>query len=108
MKIKELHPDMERYLTHGCYCDGEIYDAGGFFYVFVDKDDSCKLLYKDGEYIACRWDKKMLVFHISENKLDDSRWYDATENNINGMLNYFKTGEPFSADSFKQDKDMFI
>ena len=52
MKIKDLHPDIERYLAHDCYCDGEVYATGGFFFVIVDKDDFCKLLYKDSEYIA--------------------------------------------------------
>ena len=47
-QLKDIY-DMEYYLEHECYCQGEIYSFDGFFYQIFDKDDKCELIGKRGK-----------------------------------------------------------
>lgn len=115
MKIRELHSDIERYLEHDCYCPNEIYGTDGFGYRLHYADDECEKLVETNNFIACiteyafgeKVDKPMmLVFFIDREDsgyIFDAVSYDATENNVSGLLNYVKTGKKFTEDYFNKD-----
>ena len=103
MKIKELHSDIERYLANDCYCPNEIYDTSGFYYRLFKADDVCKKLIENENLIACLSDNQALVFWKNYERIDGATRYDATENNIKGILNYVKTGEKFDEDRFDKE-----
>lgn len=115
MKIRELHSDIERYLEHDCYCPNEIYGTDGFGYRLHYADDECEKLVETNNFIACvteyafgeKVDKPMmLVFFIDREDsgyIFDAVSYDATENNVSGLLNYVKTGKKFTEDHFNKD-----
>ena len=42
MLIKDLHPDVERYLLNDCYCQHEIYSFDGFCYQLFYEDQECE------------------------------------------------------------------
>lgn len=44
MKLKEVHPDIERYLAEDCYCPNEVYSVDGFFFQYVFADAECKVI----------------------------------------------------------------
>lgn len=44
MKFKDVHPDVERYLAHDCYCPNEIYDPSGIFYMLFPADSECTVI----------------------------------------------------------------
>lgn len=105
MKIKELHPDIERYLQHGCYCPHEVYSADGFFYQLFYEDQECEKIgevhIKDvRDAVAClaypfnEDDKpaQIVVFFLDEDKCYDACRYDATENNIDIVKIFLKKG----------------
>ena len=117
MKIRELHSDIERYLEHDCYCPNEIYGTDGFGYRLHYADDECEKLVETNNFIACiteyafgeKVDKPMmLVFFIGREDsgyIFDAVSYDATENNVSGLLNYVKTGNKFTEDYFNKDRN---
>lgn len=87
---------MEKYLQEDCYCSGEIYDVSGFFFKVFKADEKCRLLVKgkskDSDNIVncviCR--DQILNFWINtENEIVSAERYDATENNIKEMVNYW-------------------
>ena len=120
MTLKEIHPDMERYLEHDCYCPGEIYDVSGFFFQVFKADEECKELYRGVDLsnpedtiitVVCR--DQLINFWVREDKITEAERYDATENNIRIMpfaitgtlspeekLDEFKPGE--TAKSLKE------
>lgn len=100
MKIKELHPDIERYLNHDCYCPNEIYSSDGFFYQLFDENQDCE---KIGENIGCiccvahpdgdeNQKPQIVFFFINGEKCFDAVRYDATQNNIEIAKIYFEKG----------------
>lgn len=105
MQIKELHPDIERYLLHDCYCPHQVYSSDGFFYQLFYEDQECE---KIGEVhikgvrdvVACvaHPDNKdddpaqIVVFFLDGDKCYDSCRYDATENNIDIIKIYLEKG----------------
>lgn len=96
MKIKELHPDIERYLLHDCYCPHEVYSRDGFFCTLFYEDQECEKIgdryEEDYGVVACiahpEGDKKyrpeVVLFNIDveNNKVIDALRFDATDNNI--------------------------
>lgn len=94
MKIKELHPDIERYLLHDCYCPHEVYSFDGFGYQLFYEDQECEKLgeahLEDTDCVACianpfneeGKEPQIVVFWLEDNKCYDALRYDATENNI--------------------------
>ena len=87
---------MEKYLEEDCYCPGEIYDVSGFFFQVFQADEECKLLTngnsKDSDNtivcVICR--NQIINFWINtENKIVFADRYDATENIIKKMINYW-------------------
>lgn len=94
MKIKELHPDIERYLLHDCYCPHEVYSFDGFGYQLFYEDQECEKLGEahlaDIECVACvanpfneeGKEPQVVVFWLEGDKCYDALRYDATENNI--------------------------
>ena len=94
MKIKELHPDIERYLLHDCYCPHEVYSFDGFGYQHFYEDQECEKIGDNFEgnhgVVACiahpfneeKNKPQVVLFTIIDNKVWDALRYDATENNI--------------------------
>lgn len=105
MKLKELHHGMERYLIKSCYCPGEIYDTSGFFYQLFNADDTCEKLTETDDFIACLSKNQMLIFWKDESgdRITDAVRYDATENNVKGLMNFIKNGEKFMEDHFDKE-----
>ena len=44
-KLKDVHPDIDRYLEHDCYCPNEVYDNSGFTYELFTGDTPIKLFH---------------------------------------------------------------
>lgn len=95
MQLKDI-ANMEKYLEEDCYCPGEIYDVSGFFFQIFQADEECKFLTngnsKDSDNtitcVICR--NQIINFWINtENKIVFAERYDATENNIKEMINYW-------------------
>ena len=95
MKIKELHPDIERYLNQDCYCPHEVYSFDGFGYQLFYEDQECEKLGEshienDTDCVACvahpfneeERKPQVVVFWLHGDKCYDALRYDATENNI--------------------------
>ena len=99
MLLRELHPDMERYLEDDCYCPGEIYDVSGFFFQIFKGEEECKYVgegpSKNEERpsiikcVICR--NQLLNFWIdtAQQKVYNAERYDATENNIQFSKDWF-------------------
>jgi hypothetical protein len=106
MKIKELHPDMDRYLRIDCYCPNEVYSTDGFFYQIVKQDDEAKLL---GTYpigIMALWQNQILIIAVKDNQVIDVTRVDATENNLTEVKKAFENnGElEIKIDEFPDNK----
>lgn len=104
-KLGEVHPDMERYLLHDCYCPNEIYDITGFSYRLFPADTDCMVIEQSEDMTAVicavrhaadgtpKWDdaQAIMFWHDNndgdnpEHKILDAQRVDATENNI-GIL----------------------
>lgn len=106
MKIKELHPDVERYLNQDCYCPHEIYSCDGFFYQYFYEDQECEKIGENNEYVCCiahpdrdeTMKPQLLFFCVDGDKCIDAFRYDATQNNIEMAKILFKKGlEPLKA-----------
>lgn len=100
MKIKELHPDIERYLLHDCYCPHEIYSSDGFFYNLFYEDQECEKIGENGEFVCCvahpnkdeNAKPQLVFFYIDGEKCFDAIRYDATQNNIEMAKLLFEKG----------------
>ena len=117
MVLKDVHPDIERYLYEDCYCPGEIYDTTGFFFQVFKADEECKEIYRGKAkanpddtvaIVVCR--NQIITFWINNDKVVAAERYDATENNLRVIpalykgelapgdkLNEFKPGETAKA-----------
>ena len=94
MKIKELHPDIERYLLHDCYCPHEVYSFDGFCYQLFYEDQECEKIGDNFEgnhgIVGCiaHPDNKeeikpqVVLFTIEDDKVVDAIRFDATDNNV--------------------------
>ena len=97
MKIKDVHPDMERYLYEDCYCPYEVYSFDGMFYELFEPGYECKLVAESDHKVAvvsaCKSfdtqsqknvdDKpEILLFWKNEDKVTDALRMDATDNNL--------------------------
>ena len=97
MKLKDVHPDMERYLYHDCYCPYEVYSFDGMFYELFEPGYECKHVAESDSKVAvvsaCKSfdtqsqknvdDKpEILLFWKGEDKVTDSLRMDATDNNL--------------------------
>lgn len=86
-KLKDLHPDIERYLKEDCYLPGEIYASNRFFYEVFEPNELCTPLSSCRNFglkfvsAICR--DQILMFLLDE---DDTIYeavrYDATPHNI--------------------------
>ena len=86
MKFKDVHPDVERYLAHDCYCPNEIYDPSGFFYVLFPADSECTIIAQNKEKTACLMTDKnnpyiVMLWHEGDT-IENAKHLDGTENNI--------------------------
>lgn len=96
MQLKDIHPDMCRYLQEDCYCPNEIYDKSGFFCMLFPAESVCEVIAHKGRIISCiATDEKtldkaepkniqLLNFYLNEAKdrILDAFRLDATKNNI--------------------------
>lgn len=97
MKLNDIL-DMEEYLKNRCYCPGEIYSDGGFFYQIFEATSECKVIGERNDnthnFIAViskpksfnQKEAKAQILVIFRSKdltmVEDCVRYDATENNI--------------------------
>lgn len=92
MQLKDI-ANVEKYLQEDCYCPGEIYDVSGFFFQVFKSDEECRILVKSKSKdsvncVICR--DQIINFWINvENEIVFAERYDATENNIKEMINYW-------------------
>jgi hypothetical protein len=102
MKIRDVHPDMDRYLREDCYSPYEVYDTTGFFSDLFYPDYDCLLVKQANDVsivIAHGFhdkDKKRpqcLFVQYEDGKVLDVTRVDATDNNID-LLKHFADGEP--------------
>lgn len=100
MKIKELHPDIERYLLHDCYCPHEVYSSDGFCYQLFYEDQECEKIGENKDYVCCiahpnrdeNAKPQIVFFYIDDERCFDSIRYDATQNNIEMAKILFEKG----------------
>ena len=91
MLIKDVHPDIQRYLENDCYCQYEVYDLSGFFYQIVKPDEECVFLGENNKFTLVAWQDQLLVVikrkkpeSVDETQTNvvNMQRVDATENNI--------------------------
>ena len=90
--LKDVHPDMVRYLEEDCYCPGEIYDISGFSYQLFSPNHRCQVFATSKERIAViakssetSYPQLIMFWHDDEEKPDKivaAQRVDATKNNI--------------------------
>ena len=88
IELRDIHPDMERYLKEDCYCPGEIYYPDGFSYRVYGVDENVSLIGRWRNFIYVLCTKKnvsgqIFVFEENEGKITDAYRIDATFNNFN-------------------------
>lgn len=100
MKLSEVHPDMERFLEHECYCPNEIYDSSGFFYDLFPPDTECAVVTSTDDMtvvVMCGTNGKgrpqcVTFWHDEgDGRIIDAMRCDATENNV-GILRDIANG----------------
>jgi hypothetical protein len=86
MKFKNVHPDVERYLAHDCYCPNEIYDPSGFWYELFPADSECEYIVTDDDMVVVLMpkerDPQIVILWLDGSCVADAVRIDATENNI--------------------------
>ena len=102
MKFKDVHPDVERYLAHDCYCPNEIYDPSGFFCVLFPADSECTIIAQNEEKTALLMESEtnpyiVMLWHDKEHILN-AEHLDGTENNLDFAKKYVD-------DTFVKGKD---
>lgn len=102
MKIKDVHPDMERYLQDDCYCPYEVYDPTGFFFdlfypdyecLCVKKADKASVVIAHGSFDEHKKRPQCLFIQHEDGKVINVTRVDATDNNID-LLKHLADGEP--------------
>lgn len=102
MKIRDVHPDMERYLHEDCYCPYEVYDPTGFFFDLFYPDYDClpvkqandvSIVIAHGFHDKDKKRPQCLYVQYEDGKVLDVTRVDATDNNID-LLKHFADGEP--------------
>lgn len=102
MKFKDVHPDVERYLAHDCYCPNEIYDPSGFFYMLFPADSECTIIAQNDKKTACLMTDKdnpyiVILWHEGDT-IENAEHLDGTENNLSFAKKYIE-------DTLVQGKD---
>ena len=97
MKIKDVHPDMGRYLYEDCYCPYEVYSFDGIFYEIFEPDYECRVVAESDSRVAvvsaCKsFDTQsqknvddtpeILLFWKDDTRITDVIRMDATDNNL--------------------------
>lgn len=91
MKIKDVHPDMERYLQDDCYCPYEVYEPTGFFFdlfypdyecLCVKQTDDVSIVIANGLHDKDKKRPQCLYVQHNGSKVFDITRVDATDNNI--------------------------
>lgn len=102
MKIKDVHPDMERYLQHDCYCPYEVYEPSGFFFdlfypdydcLCVKQTDEVSVVIAHGLHDKDKKRPQCLFIEHDDEKVTAIIRVDATDNNIE-LLKCLADGEP--------------
>lgn len=104
--------DMKEYLENRCYMPGEIYDISGFFYQVFKPDTECRLLCAGeraafhGVFVIAKESpealEQIIYIEITDNKVDDCMWLNATNNNIEQVLKFMNgETEKILVDGFK-------
>ena len=99
MKFKDVHPDVERYLAHDCYCPNEIYDPSGFFCVLFPADSECTVIAQNDKKTALLMTDKsephvVMLWHDNDDgdnpdgHILNAQRLDGTENNIDFAMKY--------------------
>ena len=110
MRIKDVHPDMERYLQEDCYCPYEIYEPTGFFFelfypdyecLLVKQADRASVVIAHGSFDKNKKRPQCLYIQHEGGKVVDVTRVDATDNNID-LLKRLAGGE--SCESRKLDE----
>lgn len=94
MKFKDVHPDVERYLAHDCYCPNEIYDPSGFFYMLFPADSECTIIAQNAKKSALLMTDKnnpyiVILWHEGDT-IENAEHLDGTENNLSFAKKYIE------------------
>ena len=99
MKLRDI-ADMKDYLENRCYCPYEIYDMTGFFFQRFKPETECVVFAKGergaihGTFVFAKEsdDSKLQIIYIehTDNVVDSCVRLDATENNVNQILKFYK------------------
>ena len=113
MKIKDVHPDMERYLIEDCYCPYEVYEPTGFFFdlfypdyecLCIKQTDDVSIVIASGLHDKDKECPQCLFIQHRGGKVIDVTRVDATDNNID-LLKRLADGESCEGrklDEFKE------
>lgn len=94
MKFKDVHPDVERYLAHDCYCPNEIYDPSGIFYMLFPADSECTVIAQTAKKTALLMTDKnnpyiVILWHEGDT-IENAQRLDGTENNLDFAKKYIE------------------
>lgn len=112
MKFKDVHPNVERYLAHDCYCPNEIYDVSGFFYLLFPADSECTVIAQNEKKTAILMENGnnpyiVMLWHEGDT-IENAEHLDGTENNLSFAKKYIEDtlvqGEDY-IDAFDPDGD---
>lgn len=111
-KIKELHPDIERYLKDDFCNPGEICSPDGLTSQIIDAEDRCELIVNCESFVVGKRNSHLFIFRKSEEKsttgikemIYDAIVIDATENNVQ-LIKYVAAGATESKQHFDAFND---
>lgn len=98
-RLRDIHPDIERYLENDCYCPYEVYEPNGFFFDIFRPDDECvpvTVTDSIAVVVACGMYTKekpqCLVFWYNDEehpgRIVNAQRVDATDNNLAFLRDY--------------------
>lgn len=100
-RLRDVHPDMERYLEEDCYCPNEVYDLSGFFFELFPPDTECTLVAQSETHtgVVAQNDgssPQVILFCHDDGsgRILGATRVDATDNNIGIVRTIIEGGSP--------------
>ena len=100
-RLRDVHPDMARYLEEDCYCPYEVYDLSGFFFELFMPDVECVLVARSEAHTGVVAQSEGHQPQVILFRHDDGSGHilgatrvDATDNNIGIVRTIIEGGSP--------------
>lgn len=118
VEVRDVHPDVERYLQNDCYCPNEVYGPNGFGYYLCGPDDKCAVLKRD--HVNHRvWIvyvpkvtvyPRLIAFTLTDNEenVEDATFFDVTPTNIALMNREGNTYNTYAKLVYEDEVDALI